>query len=223
MDRRLARLETEYQELMAINSRSDLVKIEAKEGSPPRRYRISFKCKGIMLEAESLEPCITAHHVMEIYLSSKYPSERPERRWLTPIFHPNIDKNGNICLGDDWAPSMTLAWLIEQLADYVTYRAYNTDNPNNKEAAAWALKHLDLFPIDERPLFRAGEETEDRGSHKYVMTEKPIVVRLGGNENTEKEFPNEKPTTAVSKDKDSAGTNKIKQSQTKRKPKKSGK
>jgi ubiquitin-protein ligase len=219
LDRRLARLDTEYQELMSINSRSDLVKIEAKEGSPPRRYRISFKCKGIMLEAESREPCITAHHVMEIYLSSKYPSERPERRWLTPIFHPNIDKNGNICLGDDWAPSMTLAWLIEQLADYVTYRSYNTDNPNNKEAAAWALQHLDLFPIDERPLFRAGQETSENHS-KYVLTEKPIEVRLGKHDITHTAVPSEARKPAEKKGGDSVSHGNAKQTQNKRESKK---
>jgi ubiquitin-protein ligase len=219
MDRRLARLETEYQELMAINSRSDLVKIEAREGSPPKRYRISFKCKGIMLEAESLEPCITAHHVMEIYLSSKYPSERPERRWLTPIFHPNIDKNGNVCLGDDWAPSMTLSWLVEQLADYVTYRAYNTDNPNNKEAAAWALQHLDLFPIDERPLFRDGVETA--GNHsKYVLTEKPIEVRLGKDDVTHTVIPSKASKPAEKKGRDSVSHGNAKQTQKKRESKK---
>lgn len=219
MDRRLARLETEYQELMSINLRSDLVIIEAKEGSPPRRYRINFKCKGVMLEPETGEPNITAYHVMEIYIPSKYPAERPERRWLTPIFHPNIDKNGNICLGDDWAPSMTLAWLVEQLADYVTYRAYNTDNPNNKDAAAWALQHLDLFPIDERPLFRPGEETT-KNHTQHVITENPIEVKLDVDKIPLKTVQGKTCKPVLKSSRSSAIQDKSKHAKTKRKSKK---
>jgi ubiquitin-protein ligase len=177
MDKRLARLEEEYRSLMDVSERSDLLHIEPIEGNPPKRYRISFKCRGIMLQPDSGKTCVTANHLMEIYLPSKYPNERPERRWLTPIFHPNINKNGGVCLGDDWAPSMTLAWLVEQLADYITYRAYNVDDPYNKEAADWARENSDKFPVDNRPLFKS-EGSYSTVGQKEAATTEPVEVRL---------------------------------------------
>jgi ubiquitin-protein ligase len=185
MDKRLARLEEEYRSLMDVSGRSDLLHIEPIEGEPPKRYRISFKCRGIMLQPDTGKPCVTVNHVMEIYLPSKYPNERPERRWLTPIFHPNINKNGGVCLGDDWAPSMTLAWLVEQLADYVTYRAYNVDDPYNKEAAAWARENSDKFPVDSRPLFKTAENYP-AGDPLQATTADPVIVKLDSEEKPSK-------------------------------------
>lgn len=79
--------------------------------------------------------------------------------------------------GDDWAPSMTLAWLVEQLADYITYRAYNVDDPYNKEAADWARENSDKFPVDNRPLFKSEGSYSILGQQQAMTTE-PVEVRL---------------------------------------------
>jgi len=195
MDKRQARLEEEYRTLMDLCSRSELIHIEPVEGNPPKRYRIGFRCRGIMLHPETGSPCVTVNHLMEIYLPSKYPNERPERRWLTPIFHPNINKNGAVCLGDDWAPSMTLSWLVEQLADYITYRAYNLDDPYYKEAAIWARENLDKFPIDSRPLFKPAN-TASLDDHSNAVTSEPVKVVLEEEETRGKAKPRKKASSA---------------------------
>ncbi len=35
---------------------------------------------------------------LELYLPDDYPMEPPKARFLTRIYHPNIDKLGRICL-----------------------------------------------------------------------------------------------------------------------------
>jgi len=179
-NQRQIRLESEYQRLLDIKSRSDLIDVEVIEGIPPKRYRITFKCKGIMLHPDSSKPCITTKHIMEVYLPAKYPAEPPYIKWMTPIFHPNFSKGGSVCIGvagKDWAPSLNLAWIVEQIADMVTYRFFNIDDPWNKDAAEWARENIDKFPLDDRPLFRLAEPVTINTGEK-TPKEQVVVLEL---------------------------------------------
>ncbi|CAM9643071.1 unnamed protein product [Discosporangium mesarthrocarpum] len=57
--------------------------------------------------------------LLDIQVPDRYPFEPPKVRFLTPIFHPNIDSGGRICLDTlkmrptgSWAPSMNVATLL---------------------------------------------------------------------------------------------------------------
>lgn len=58
---------------------------------------------------------------LELYLPEEYPMEPPKIRFLTPLYHPNIDKLGRICLDvlkDHWSPAFqirTVLLSIQQL------------------------------------------------------------------------------------------------------------
>lgn len=43
----------------------------------------------------------------------EYPFKGPKLRFLTPIYHPNVDKDGNLCVGvikaEAWKPSTKAA------------------------------------------------------------------------------------------------------------------
>jgi len=188
-DRRQTRLESEEHQLLDLRSRSDFIDLEALDGTPPKRYRIAFKCKGLMLHATSAQPCVTVNHVMEAYLPTGYPGEPPYIRWMTPMFHPNISKSGSVCIGiadQDWAPSLSLAWLVEQIADMITYRSFNIDDPWNREAAEWAKENIDKFPVDDRSLFKPREAEVAAGTQK--MPEKaPAQAKVGAVEASSKD------------------------------------
>jgi hypothetical protein len=118
---------------------------------------------------------------MEIYLPTRYPTEPPYMRWMTPMFHPNISKNGSVCIGvadQDWAPSLSLAWLVEQIADMITYKSYNIDDPWNKEAAEWAKENTDRFPADDRTLFKPSEAAA-KGTKEKPELNVQVEVKVG--------------------------------------------
>lgn len=91
-----------------------------------------------------------------MYFPRDYPIRPPKLRFTTPIWHPNIDKNGNVCIsilhapGDDefgyekaserWVPVHTvetiLISVISMLADP------NGESPANVEAAVSLLSFL---------------------------------------------------------------------------------
>lgn len=73
---------------------------------------------------------------LELYLPEEYPMTAPKVRFLTKIYHPNIDKLGRICLDilkDKWSPAMQIATVL--LSIQALLAAPNPDDPLNNEAA----------------------------------------------------------------------------------------
>ncbi len=94
---------------------------------------------------------------LELFLSEDYPMAPPKVRFLTKIYHPNIDKLGRICLDilkDKWSPALQIRTVL--LSIQALLSAPNPDDPlandvaehwktNEKEAIAtakaWTQKH----------------------------------------------------------------------------------
>jgi len=58
-------------------------------------------------------------YTLNIQMSDRYPLEPPRVRFLTPIYHPNIDSDGRICLDTlkmqpqgTWSPSININTLL---------------------------------------------------------------------------------------------------------------
>lgn len=46
-----------------------------------------------------------------IYIPENYPYNPPRIEFITPVYHPNINASGSICistLGKDWSPALTI-------------------------------------------------------------------------------------------------------------------
>ncbi|XP_042317508.1 ubiquitin-conjugating enzyme E2 T isoform X2 [Sceloporus undulatus] len=59
---------------------------------------------------------------LEVVVPERYPFEPPKMRFLTPIYHPNIDSAGRICLDvlrlppkGAWRPSLNIATLLTSI------------------------------------------------------------------------------------------------------------
>eukprot|EP01129_Flabellula_baltica_P002977 TRINITY_DN12845_c0_g1_i1.p1 TRINITY_DN12845_c0_g1~~TRINITY_DN12845_c0_g1_i1.p1 ORF type:complete len:156 (+),score=36.29 TRINITY_DN12845_c0_g1_i1:40-507(+) len=102
---------------------------------------------------------------LELFLTANYPLEPPKVRFLTKIYHPNVDRLGRICLsilkmkkdGNDeggWAPSLQIRTVL--LSIQALMSAPNPDDPlandvaehwkSNEEAArAEARRWTDMY------------------------------------------------------------------------------
>jgi ubiquitin-protein ligase len=157
-DIRETRLRNDYERVRELVDRSEFIHILATDGKPPEKYLIQFSCRGVERLSPQGRPITSERHEVSVYLHAEYPLKQPQLKWLTPIFHPNIHLTGAVCIGA-WWPAKTLDELLLSLGEMIQYKNFDPKDPMNSKAAAWANRHLQLFPIDPRPL--KGEALSD--------------------------------------------------------------
>lgn len=67
---------------------------------------------------------------LELFLPEQYPMEPPKVRFLTKIYHPNIDKLGRICLDilkDKWTPALQIRTVLLSIQSLLS--APNAEDP----------------------------------------------------------------------------------------------
>jgi ubiquitin-protein ligase len=145
------RLQADRKKLANLVENSHLIRLAAAEGFPPEEYEIHFSCKGITRVGPA-GPVYGEHHRVHIDLPLEYPTKPPNIRWLTPLFHPNINAEGTWVCISHWYPSKFLDDLCIMLGRMIQYKNYNPYSFLNPDAAKWALEHSRLLPVDRRPL-----------------------------------------------------------------------
>jgi ubiquitin-protein ligase len=165
---RMRRLRGDYELMRELDSRSDLITFKAMSPNPnlpPERYIVTFKCKSVVGVDRQGNPKFGEHHQVEIYLHNQYPHRWPGMKWLTPIWHPNINHlNGSVCIDAAWwAASRSLDRLVVMLGEMLQFKNYHDDPtkppfPWDAEAARWSREyrktHPNVFPVDHRELLR---------------------------------------------------------------------
>ena len=95
-------------------------------------------------------------------VTDKYPIEPPEVKCLNKILHPNIDKNGNVCLNllrEGWKPIYELHTIIVGLLHLMeSIKAGDLEKPLDSDAA-------DLMNRDIKEFEKVVQETIKGKSH----------------------------------------------------------
>ncbi|KAL9662585.1 hypothetical protein QQ045_027418 [Rhodiola kirilowii] len=97
----------------------------------------------VMILGPSQSPYEGGVFKLELFLPEEYPMAAPKVRFLTKIYHPNIDKLGRICLDilkDKWSPALQIRTvLLRQLFFQDSIQALlsapNPDDPLSENVA----------------------------------------------------------------------------------------
>ncbi|RJP54362.1 MAG: hypothetical protein C4583_02705 [Anaerolineaceae bacterium] len=165
---RMRRMKADYELMQELAARSDLISFKAispRPSVPPERYIVTFKCKSIIDVDRQGNPKYGHTHQVEIYLHNQYPQRWPGMKWMTPIWHPNINHlNGSVCIDAAWwTASRSLDRLVIMLGEMLQWKNFHDDPtkppfPWDPEAARWSReyrkKNPNVFPLDQRELMR---------------------------------------------------------------------
>jgi len=100
---------------------------------------------------------------LSILFPKDYPYKCPRIRFVTPIYHCNINEQGQICLDilkDKWSPILTIGKVLLSICSLLSDP--NPDDPLNPEVA-------DLFIYDRHKHDRMAFEHTQRYSEKKSM------------------------------------------------------
>jgi ubiquitin-protein ligase len=196
---RMRRLRADYELMQELSSRTDLISVTAQSprpNLPPERYIVTFKCKSIVGIDKAGNPKFSDHHQVEIYLHNQYPQRWPGMKWMTPIWHPNINHlNGSVCIDAAWwTASRSLDRLVIMLGEMLQWKNFHDDPtkppfPWDADAARWSREyrktHPDAFPVDKRELMRperiklsTGEPVKEKPKIKLLKPEQKPKIRI---------------------------------------------
>lgn len=97
---------------------------------------------------------------LELFLPEEYPMSPPKVRFLTRIYHPNIDKLGRICLDilkDKWSPALQIRTVLISIQALLS--APNPDDPLADDVAR-------EWKEDEARAIRTAKEWTQRYADK---------------------------------------------------------
>ncbi|CAG8514831.1 14808_t:CDS:2 [Funneliformis mosseae] len=87
---------------------------------------------------------------VDVQIPSRYPMEPPKMQFITPIYHPNVDDAGRICLdilkmppNGSWKPSLNISTTLTSLS--ILMADPNPDDPLLVEIASEFKENKSLF------------------------------------------------------------------------------
>lgn len=166
-------LEREQAAGLALAAASDILTLIPLKPFPAQRYVAEFRCRGLVHEQGTVQTC--DRFLVGIAFPDDHLRRKESRAMVSliapeTIFHPNA-RFPVLCPG--MMPAGTgLVDLAHQIFEILVFERVGLKDPLNEAACRWARSHMDLFPLDPRPLKRrtgnraaidtSGDRTERR-------------------------------------------------------------
>jgi len=119
---------------------------------PIENIEISFPEEGNLLkwEATLLGPTETPYEggrfKIQMLFDNEYPHSPPEVKFLTKIYHPNVNNLGQICLNilrNDWKPTLSARTVLLSISSLLG--SPNAEDPLDVSVATLYKRNRELF------------------------------------------------------------------------------
>jgi len=88
---------------------------EPAPGISATPYQDNLRYFNVIIAGPQSSPYENGIFKLELFLPEEYPMAPPKVRFLTKIYHPNIDRLGRICLDilkDKWSPALQIRTVL---------------------------------------------------------------------------------------------------------------
>ena len=158
MNLRTKRMLNDYAEVKEKFADSEYIKIKTDGLNPPEEYTVTYLVGGLYLNDGVV--CKRYEHHVKITFPADYPMLKPVSVIQEPLWHPNFNVNGQICIGDEWGAGQSLVDIIVYIGDMIQYKIYNINSPLSYEAAEWAKNNEQLLMNVDDKLLNPGDDSD---------------------------------------------------------------
>ncbi len=172
----LLRLENEWRRLQRSFAYHSAVRIQPLHGDPPDEYQIDFQVRTLIVD-ESGGLAYAENCPIHIWLPPGFPHHPPLVRPMIGVFHPNVTLDA-IYLSQPWTPTTTLADLVPQIGEVLTFRTYEPAVPWNPAALDYIYQNPQVVPTDAAKDFgmNAGGDPLERICRHGT----PLIAKIRG-------------------------------------------
>ncbi|KAJ2960740.1 hypothetical protein NQZ79_g3967 [Umbelopsis isabellina] len=118
---------------------------------------------------------------LDVQIPQRYPFDPPQIRFVTPIYHPNIDEAGRICAdilkmppAGSWKPALNLSTVLLALAGLMNYP--NPDDPLEVDIATEFKENISVFRHKAKQLtLKHASKSTSNSSSKCNESQSEIV------------------------------------------------
>ncbi|REG11422.1 ubiquitin-conjugating enzyme E2 [Pelolinea submarina] len=158
MNPKLRRLQSDQKQIQDLADRSKYITIlEQNGGTPPNQYLISLHFKAITSINSANQPVYGYDHKLRIDLHQDYPDKKPIFTFATPMFHPNINEGGEVCIGNEYTPAQCIDELILRVIHMIRWENVGLNDPWCFAAVRWARESWDNQPLDKSQIYTEEE------------------------------------------------------------------
>ena len=100
----------------------------------------------VTIEGPSETPYEGGKYELHIEFPDKFPYNPPKIKFITKVYHPNINLNGDICLDilkENWAPSLTVQKTLLSIMSLLS--SPNPDDPLMPDIAHIYINNIDKY------------------------------------------------------------------------------
>ena len=111
-----------------------------------------------MIQGPPDSPYATGMFTLEVNFPNDYPFKPPKVKFITRVYHPNVNSNGAICLDilkDQWSPALTISKVLLSITSLLT-------DPNPDDPLVADIAHL--YKTDREKY----EKTAREWTNKYA-------------------------------------------------------
>merc|ERR1712187_563255 len=104
--------------------------------------------------------------IVQIELPSEYPFKAPDAKFLTPVYHPNVSEEGQVCkdiLSGDWGPAKQIVDVVSAIENLLIYPSTG-GAPVNSEANEFYKAASEEKIAEKQVSFMKAKKARDDGA-----------------------------------------------------------